>query len=276
MVNEKGEIETVRDTERHQRWMIEHRRLATELVAAPDASADARQKTLEYLIRQYGVNVAEGRAADALENVKMMARYIDDLRQYPPSGILLSSYRLYAKALVSVDPAAHLAFLREIPRRHPANSNLDRAIREFAVGQLRLLEGQATPVWNLLATIDPSFTHASALQGKVVLIALVPERWAEYAALLRDVHAKFRGPDFEIIQLSSGGPSFKEFEALEDPGEPPWRLVRDRGNLATTFYATLGLNTTPSWLIVARDGKFVIDATTRTLTKVLKRELALK
>lgn len=275
-VDEKGVARVVRDDERHRKWNEEYRRLAAELLKAPDAGSEARQKTLVFFIRQYAVNVAEKRAPNPRASVTLIKSLLDDLGQYPPSGMLLSGYRDYVRSLETVDSLACVEFLRELARRHASGSSLDRNIREFAATHLKLMEAQAVPVWEQLAGIDASLADTNNLRGKVVLIAFVPVGWAQYNTMLAEMNRKFRGQDFEIVQISSDWPVAKELQGPEQPLVPEWRLVHDHENNMGRVVAKLGLNTIPSWLIVARDGKFVTDATSRTLATVLERELALK
>lgn len=277
VVDEKGAVRKERDVEAHRKWSEEYRLMATEVLAAPDASAEARQQVLGYFIRDHAFLVNEKRTPNPRENVAIMTGHIVELRKYPPSMRLLSAYRDYARSLGTVDPMACLKFLREIPQHHVSTGSVDQQIRDFAAAHLRLLEAEAMPVWAQLASIDARFAKVNHASGNVVLIAFAGLKSEPFETWMVDLHKKFQQQGLEIVQVSPGSRDVARITGI--PGSvatraPSW-VVMDNDGVMMKFYERFGLNTIPGWLIVARDGKFITDVTSRTLATVIEREMTL-
>jgi hypothetical protein len=286
-VTENGETKVVRDRERMEAWWRLQQEQFEELLEAPDASSRARMAAFDFLISSHAgrwtsrAKTPEGQAA----LVKMIGWFERWQREYPQGLSLINGARRIAEMLDVADPLQAQRFLLGLINRYSADTRRDRDIREMAEGRLKLLLGQAYPVWVRLAALDGRFADTRDYVGKLVLVAIVPLPWGEQLDFMHGLYAAYHKHGFEIIHVTGGDPArYGEAPrtALEtavdvDEQKLPWRVAWDRKGTIGEVSRSLGKNVYPAWLLIARDGRFVAETSSqRELVRAIERELTLK
>jgi len=284
---EDGRITVVRDYERQRAWSRRYDEGLEELIGAPDASGSAKQRALSSLLTRNGMNW-RGRIATP-EGQRMLVKMTGWLEQwerdFPASLSILNGVRAVAEVLDVADPARCQQFLLNLPRRYAGDTARDRTIRAFAEGRLKLVLGQAYPVWLRLAALDGRFADTQEYRGKIVLVALFPVAWSAQVEFLRTLHGRFHTRGFEIIHVT-GGDSMVGGEtprtALEtaeivDQADYPWRVAWDEKGTIGEVARSMGLNGYPTWLLLSRDGRFVAKTSSpREIVAALEAEVLIE
>ncbi len=286
-ITENGATRIVRDRERMEAWWRLQQARFEELLEAPDASPRARIATFSFLITSHGgrwksrVKTPEGQAALG----RMLAWFERWERDHPQSLNLINGARTIAEMLDVADPAHAQRFLLGLIRRYPADTRRDRDLRAMAEGRLKLLLGQAQPVWLRLAALDGRFADTQDYAGKLVLVAIFPLTWKAQVDFLHGLHTAYHKLGFEIIHVTGGDPARTgdaPLSALDtalavDEQKLPWRVAWDRQGTIGEVSRSFGKNVYPAWLLIARDGRFVAETSSQpALLRAIERELALK
>ena len=286
-VVESGETKVVRDPERWRAWSERYQRGVEELLAAPDAGASARATALGYLLGYYGRNWRSRITTPDGQTVlaKMTGWFERWEREFPDSPALINGVRAMAEVLDAADPARCQRFLYDVRARYRAETRRDRDIRGVVEGRLKLLLGQAYPVWIRLAALDGHFADTQEYRGRMVLISLFPLAWSTPAEFLRGLHEKYHARGLENIHVTGGDAmevgaaprSALETAWVAEEKQYPWRVVWDRQGTFGEFARTMGLNTYPTWLLLSRDGRFVAQTSSpREIVAAIDRELLIK
>lgn len=286
-VTENGETKIVLDRERMDAWWRLQQERFEQLLEAPDASPHARMSAFDFLIASHAgrwtarAKTPEGQAV----LVKMLGWFERWQREYPESLALINGARRIAEMLDVADPLQAQRFLLGLINRYPADTRRDREIREMAEGRLKLVLGQAYPVWLRLAALDGRFADTRDYAGKLVLVAIVPLPWGEQLDFMHGLQTAYHPHGLEIIHVTGGDP-MRHGEAprtaLEtaidaDDQKLPWRVAWDRKGTIGEFSRSLGKNVYPAWLLISRDGRFVAETSSQgALMRAIERELALK
>ena len=284
---EDGRITFVRDYERQRAWSRRYDEGLEKLVGAPDASDSAKQRALSSLLTRNGMNW-RGRI-NTPEGQRMLVRMTDWFEQwerdFPASLSIINGVRAVAEVLDAADPARCQQFLLNLPHRYAGDTARDRTIRTFAEGRLKLVLGQAYPVWLRLAALDGRFADTQDYRGKIVLVALFPVAWSEQVEFLRTLRGRFHPRDFEIIHVTGGdsmvvGEAYRtalETAEIVDQGDYPWRVAWDEKGTIGEVARSMGLNGYPTWLLLSRDGRFVAKtSSSREMVAALEAEVLIK
>ena len=285
-VIENGEKKTVRDYEQWRRWRDHYSQRVEDLLDAPDASAKAKMSALSFLLHQ-GTNWR--RVITTPEGQKILAKMTGWFerweREFPASLSLINGVRSMVEVLDAADPARCQRFLYDLRDRYRADTHRDREIRAVVEGRLKLLLGQAYPVWIRLAALDGRFADTQEYRGKMVLLSLFPLAWTAQAEFLRGLHEHYHARGLENIQITGGDVmevgaaprSALETAIVADEKNYPWRVVWDTKGTFGEFARTMGINTYPTWLLLSRDGRFVAQTSSqREIVAAIERELLIK
>lgn len=276
--------------ESREAWEQKYYPMLEELLAARDASADARRTALEQLIDFGAGSVHSGTLEESLATTRKTLGFFETLRTLVPrSPMIPGLYHRTAKMLNAVDPEQSRAFAQDAISRHGSQDRFDVLVREKMAGQLRLIEAQAKPselLWTDLAAMEPSLRDSSKYRGKLILVAMMPVSWDGYTARLEKLYADHHGGGLEIIQVAyrntvvSAPPEQREKSAMEEfvAGKKwPWPVIWDAGGHFGGFAGKWGQNTLPAYFLIGRDGRIVNDRTRSSLSpELIILELAKK
>ncbi len=286
-VVENGVAQVVRDRERMAAWSRLQQERLEQLLEAPDASPRARTAAFSFLITNNGVRwKSRVKSPEGQAVLRQMLGWFERWeRELPQSLNLINGARSIAEMLDAADPAHAQRFLLGLIQRYPGNARRDVDLRTMAEGRLKLLLGQAQPVWLRLAALDGRFADTQDFVGKLVLVVIIPLTWKEQVDFLHGLHTAYQKQGLEIIQVTGGDPGRAgdaPLTALDtaldvDAQQLPWRVAWDRKGTIGEVSRSLGKNVYPAWLLIARDGRFVAETSSQTaLLRALERELALK
>lgn len=282
-----GALRIVRDSDRQKAWFAQYQAMIEDLLRAKDASDASRRTALEYLIQTHGARLAQkGANAPASELSYLSARFEELEKEFPNSVEFLASFRTYSRALDAIDPKLGMNFLLSVKARHPTSRYPDPQIREIAEGRLRLVLGEATPVWIQLAALDGRLVDTSALRGKVVLIAIFPVTLVEDVHVLETLYQNYHAKGLEVIHVTTSDDVTSrgnkldrgDSAAVADFEKWPWKVVYDGAGVMGQLASRYGINSIPTWLVIARDGRFVANPdfiSTNKLDAMIRMELAL-
>jgi hypothetical protein len=282
-----GQKKTVRDSEGLKTWKRQLLALLGELLLAPDAGDQARRMALSYLIRDCRLNISRKMTADTASQLAALDAHFDELEhKYPRSKELLGAYQDYIATLDTFDPQRCLKFLVEAKARHVSDEYPDPQIRDVVEGRLRLLLGQAAPVWMQLATLSGQPLDIATLRGKVVLIAIYADAQVENVRKLEPLYRDYHARGLEVIQVippPSRNPPARDqasssINAPETtaPTKTPWPVVYDEPGTGGILPRHFGINWFPAWLLIARDGRIATSPsvmTLRELEQAIRQEL---
>ena len=252
-----------------ERWELIYYPKLEELLAAWDASSEARKEAMQQLIRHWGHRatvVALAPEARASFSAKVMRWLEIYRREFPNSNYLSPLYHSVAVMLLSSDPRQALAFVRETSARHASGSLLDVLRRKRFAGLERLFEGHLQPVelfWTELQEIAPELGDRSRYRGKVVLISMTPVTWATHIPTLEKLYAEHSAAGLEIIQIaqyntnSAAPPEQRDRAAMERFIAAKgwrWKVIWDP-NGQDGIREKWGMNSYPAHFVIGRDGR---------------------
>ncbi len=286
LVTVDGVTRTERDPEAYRAWRIRYTALVEELLAASDSSPSARARAYSHLLGDYARNWRTRLKTPEGQEVlrKAEALYAGMERELRHNPSLINGATALAELLDAADPARCQAFLRRLLAEYSGAGRPDTDIRAMAAGRLKLLLGQAHPVWLALQALDGQRFTSRDYEGKIVLLTLAPLTFPGVIDTLKHVTATYRDRGVEIIQVSTGrqhdlsAPPLAR-EALHAYGVQhgvTWRVVHDGSDHLGQTARSLGLHYLPAYILLSRDHRFVAEtASPRELTRAIDIELAL-
>lgn len=281
-----GVTRTERDIEAYRAWRLRYTALVEELLAATDSSFSARSRAYTYLLGDYARNwrtrikTPEGQAV--LRKAETL--YAGMESEYRHNFSMINGATALAELLDAADPDRCQVFLRKLLSEYAGAGRPDTDIRAMAAGRLKLLVGQAHPVWLALQSLDGQRFTSRDYEGKIVLLTLAPLTYPGVLDALKHVTTTYGARGVEVIQISTGrqndrqAPPFtrEELHAYGVQHGATWRVVFDGNDSLGRTARHLGLNYMPAYILLSRDHRFVAEtASPRDITKAIDIELSL-
>ncbi|HEY1110802.1 MAG TPA: TlpA disulfide reductase family protein, partial [Opitutaceae bacterium] len=281
-----GVTRTVRDGDAARAWQARYLAMVESVLAAPDASFFARANAYSHLLGHYArtwrdrIKTPEGQ--EVLR--KAEALYAGMEREFRHNPSMINGATALAGLLDAADPERCQVFLRKLLAEYTGAGRPDTAVREMATGRLKLLVGQAHPVWLALQTLEGEHITSRDYEGKIVLLTLAPLTYAGVIDVLKRVTATYRARGVEIVHVSTGRNNDRsaaaltreELQAYASEQGVTWRVVFDGNDLLGKTTRSLGLNYMPAYILLSRDHRFVAETpSSYQLTKAIDIELSL-
>lgn len=269
-VRRDGTKQLIPDKTEQAEWAGKYYPQLEQLLAALDASPQARAEALRQLISHADISVGRGyRDAAATMPAKALAWLELYERENPNSGTLPSLYRTVAMILNVVDLSQCRRFIQEKRAAHASDSYSDGRIRQGLDRCLRLVVGQEQPVkelWQQLQAMEPRL-DVSAYRGKVVVIAWLAVDWSSRTIELEDLYRTHHDTGVEILQVAyynenASAPAVQRdkvaMQRYVAAKQWPWRVVWDPSkNPEETFAQYWGQGGIPAIFVIGRDGCIV-------------------